>query len=203
MLPKDNKKKKAIQLRKNGLKVKEIAEILSVSAGSISNWLQNIPEHHALIEKHKLKRRESKELRKKEKDANKKVYSYIYKDDGYIYHYKPGHPRAQRRPYIAEHVLVMEKHLGRFLNRDEVVHHKDGDKSNNNIDNLEILTKAEHNKIHNGGKAKTIRITCAYCGKKVLKKYRQVGTKIKNGQKDFYCNRSCMGKHFGYRRSKC
>ena len=43
----------------------------------------------------------------------------------------------------------MEKHLGRFLKKNECIHHIDGDKANNKIDNL-LLCKnvAEHTKIH-------------------------------------------------------
>ena len=34
----------------------------------------------------------------------------------------------------------MENHLGRLLNSDEVVHHKDHNKFNNDISNLEVMT---------------------------------------------------------------
>lgn len=46
------------------------------------------------------------------------------------------------------HRVVMEKHLGRRLGSDEVVHHKDEDKHNNHISNLEVMTRSEHAKLH-------------------------------------------------------
>lgn len=44
---------------------------------------------------------------------------------------------------IDEHRLIMEKCLGRKLLRNEIVHHKDEDKSNNKLENLEIMSRAE------------------------------------------------------------
>lgn len=49
---------------------------------------------------------------------------------------------------IDEHRHVMQQHLGRKLTCDEIVHHKDGNFRNNNIDNLEIMSKSEHAKLH-------------------------------------------------------
>lgn len=49
---------------------------------------------------------------------------------------------------IAEHRYVMEQHLGRKLRRNEVVHHIDGDKSNNSLSNLELMSYKEHNDLH-------------------------------------------------------
>lgn len=61
---------------------------------------------------------------------------------GYIFHYQSS------KNYKAEHRLVMEQCLGRPLRSDEIVHHKDGNKQNNDISNLEIVTRAEHIEIH-------------------------------------------------------
>ena len=49
---------------------------------------------------------------------------------------------------IREHRYVMEKHLGRKLDSSEIVHHVDGDGLNNDICNLEIMSRSEHMKHH-------------------------------------------------------
>ena len=49
---------------------------------------------------------------------------------------------------VKVHRAIMEEHLGRRLRPDEVVHHKDGDKTNNDISNLEVLTWSEHSSLH-------------------------------------------------------
>jgi len=47
-----------------------------------------------------------------------------------------------------EHRMIMEKHLSRKLRSDEVVHHKDENKLNNKIKNLEVMSITEHRKHH-------------------------------------------------------
>ena len=49
---------------------------------------------------------------------------------------------------VLEHVYVYEKYLGRKLLKDEVIHHIDGNKQNNTIENLILLTQKEHANIH-------------------------------------------------------
>jgi hypothetical protein len=70
------------------------------------------------------------------------------KKSGYIEVYMPDHPNANKRKCIYEHQLVMEKHIGRYLRKGEVVHHIDQNKSNNDISNLLLMTNEEHAHLH-------------------------------------------------------
>ena len=63
--------------------------------------------------------------------------------------------------YQYEHRVKMEKKLGRKLRDDEHIHHKNGDPGDNRMSNLQVVTKAEHNKVdkthHKGGRKRGSR----------------------------------------------
>jgi uncharacterized protein (DUF1330 family) len=72
-----------------------------------------------------------------------------YLSKGYWHVRVQGHPQCSKNGYVREHRLVMEKHLGRYLQPEEHVHHIDFDKTNNAIENLLLIFNKEHMNLHN------------------------------------------------------
>jgi hypothetical protein len=68
--------------------------------------------------------------------------------DGYIRLYLPDHPWPRKGGYVLAHVAAMELHIGRRILPREVVHHRDHDRQNNALDNLELMDCAEHMRQH-------------------------------------------------------
>ena len=78
-----------------------------------------------------------------------------YKENGYIIHHIRGY---NKKGNAKEHRLVMENYLGRKLGKDEVVHHIDGNRENNNIENLVLMTRGEHSRHHRQEELKSGKI---------------------------------------------
>lgn len=62
---------------------------------------------------------------------------------GYILIYSPEHPNKNPNGYVREHRLVMESMIGRYLESNEEVHHKNGIRYDNSPENLELWVKSQ------------------------------------------------------------
>lgn len=94
--------------------------------------------------------------------------------------------------YVLQYRLLMEEFLGRLLKPWEHVHHRNGDKLDDRLENLEILTKKEHNLLHSElNKAKPNQI-CSQCKKKFHKKL-SISNRNKSGT--IFCCRGCYKKY--------
>ena len=63
--------------------------------------------------------------------------------DGYVRIYMPEHPMASAAGYVSEHRLIMSEMLGRMLDTKESVHHKNGDRTDNRPENLELWSRRQ------------------------------------------------------------
>lgn len=67
--------------------------------------------------------------------------------DGYIQTWAPDHPWP-RKGYLREHIRVIELHIGRRILPTECVHHKDHNRKNNALENLELVDRSKHSREH-------------------------------------------------------
>lgn len=69
--------------------------------------------------------------------------------NGRVFIYKPNHPGKNSRGFVRRSRIIMENKLGRYLLPTEVIHHKDSNLNNDNINNLQLFSNnGEHRKLH-------------------------------------------------------
>ena len=90
------------------------------------------------------------------------------------------------------HVLVYWKTHGVIPKDDEVIHHKDGNRFNNNPDNLVLMTNKDHVKMHGKKRGcKLVKLKCPGCGKVFIKERNK--TFLSKGGQYACCSRKCVG----------
>ena len=96
----------------------------------------------------------------------------MFKSNGYMLVKCSNHPRADKRGWVKRYWLIVEKKLGRYISSNEIVHHINGIKDDDRIKNLQVMSQAEHMRLHKTGMRHT---------KKSLKKMSK--TWFKKGHK--------------------
>lgn len=137
------------QWYQSGMTVEEIGRLLSGSGWS-EYWEKALGKGYAPTGKavNKVLKREGCPMRPRGAPGSRNG-SYkggrVVDRDGYVLILAPEHPNATKAGYVREHRLVAEQMLGRHLRPEEVVHHKNHDKSDNRPDNLEVYaSQQEH-----------------------------------------------------------
>lgn len=164
-------KKELIELYINQkLPIHSISKILNMSVGKIFKYIKlyeiETRKNQFNFKGHKHKKESLEKMSKKQKgkiisDETKEKMSKTRlcltkggighkktRIDGYKVIYFPDHPKSNKDGYIMEHILVMECSIGRHLQEDEVVHHKNHIRDDNRIDNLQLMTFKEHASMH-------------------------------------------------------
>lgn len=113
----------------------------------------------------------------------------------------PDYPGMRYRGrYCYEHHLVWWQHTGETLRRGEVVHHRDGVKTNNVFANLEKHTVGDHVR-HHARPPQMISVTCWWCHapyEMMLRDYKSRAKEV--GHTNFCCSRSCQVRKQQYDR---
>lgn len=117
------------------------------------------------------------------------IEKIISKGD-YNYCVVRGHPNANEHGYVLHHRVVMENSINRLLTKSEVVHHKDENKKNNDLSNLELMERSEHNRLHASTGRAMVELVCPNCGVVFIKPKNQLSNKQQPK-----CSRKCNGQY--------
>lgn len=115
----------------------------------------------------------------------------IVKKDDYLYAIVKEHPNAIKHGYVLLHRIIMENHLERLLNADEVVHHINGNKFDNRIENLQLTDNKKHASYHGKLQGKKyVLAKCPMCKKEIVRAHNKT---FLGGYKSnhIFCSKEC------------
>lgn len=101
--------------------------------------------------------------------------------------------KLYRNRYVYEHHCVWWRNTGDVVPDGFLIHHKDGDKHNNRFENLEIVSRSDHSRMHKPGFG-NVTLVCEVCGKSFDRRisiYRKGHVSLNT---QICCSRSCVGK---------
>ena len=105
-----------------------------------------------------------------------------------------------RRVTVWVHREVMASKLGRALLSGEIVHHVDGNPSNNAPENLELQTRSTHASMHHI-KTELVSVVCPECEQEFVARARDVRRSKVRGRLGLFCDKQCAGR-YGARRQR-
>jgi hypothetical protein len=119
----------------------------------------------------------------------------VCKGGGYRYcRTDPQHPKANEKGLYPLHRVLAENKLGRLLEANEVVHHIDENKDNNDPENLNVMTNANHSRLHQF-KGESVACVCA-CGKEFRLAPSVFRRRSKVARSEMiHCSRRCSGRY--------
>lgn len=176
-MPKAPQKERALEMHKlylQGYSLEEVGKAYSITRQSV----------YSMFVRHNLPMREKRPLPYIEFNGGR----YTIDRDGYY-----------RRTGGSRNFLHQDVWL--FFNGDITaglhIHHKDGDKSNNKISNLECIDPVTHGKIHKPLHGVANPPACVYCGKMIERKSNSDGSLESPAalQRRMYCNTACHALH--------
>lgn len=118
------------------------------------------------------------------------------KNGGYIIVKAPSEfpGKKYRKKYCLEHHLNYWKGYGIIPKNDEIIHHLDGNKTNNELSNLELLKRSDHSSNHGKHrKIKLVLLKCPFCEDLFIKK-RNKTFLTKPGYRYTCCSKECANK---------
>jgi len=123
--------KKIVALYQSGLDLRAVAKALGISKSSVHRELVRLQIPR------RLRGGQNPVVGQKKKDSH-----------GYVIVYRPNHPNRNANGYVFEHRLVMERHLDRILEQNELVHHINEVVEDNRIENLTVTDRSCHSSHH-------------------------------------------------------
>ncbi len=103
----------------------------------------------------------------------------------YLCFFDASHPLADKKGSVYHHRHVASLKVGHWLSSDEIVHHIDGNRQNNDPDNLEVLTRAEHAHEHKFQTDPETNCICVVCGAPFRLSLSHVKRRVT-------CSKACM-----------
>ena len=209
MRRKESERLAARSLREAGKSVTEIAKILGVAKSSAYAWTKDIPTPEKFTLQYRAAQRSVldaalQQARKENRGRARK--DRVISGDGYWMIPVPEGYAGRtyiKGLYVFEHRYLMEQHIGRTLDRVEVVHHKNGDKLDNRLANLELISKVKHDEAHvNSRMHWRVQFKCPTCGAVRSKERKQPYLGQRRPRRLIFCSVPCARRFRGLRLSK-